>query len=125
MEDILASFGGSSKLYIDLDSADPELRHELGFVVGLSWRPSDVEYLLGAGPLPGYETVKEYSYQSWLPPHRRRILVLRKSQQPALPMSDTWELGHLPPNSYPRPPPAPDARLVLHPPGHSPFGGRA
>jgi hypothetical protein len=35
-------------------------------------------YQIGFGPVPGYATVKEYTYSNWLPPHLQKVVVLRK-----------------------------------------------
>ena len=42
------------------------------------WWVHDDQYLVAAGPVEGYETVREFGYSRWLPPRRARILLLRR-----------------------------------------------
>lgn len=43
------------------------------------WWIQDDTYQISFGPVPGFAIVKEYDYVNWLPPHRSRICVLKKS----------------------------------------------
>ena len=34
-------------------------------------------YLIGFGNVPGYQVIKEYAYNSWIPPHAGKVVVLK------------------------------------------------
>jgi hypothetical protein len=38
------------------------------------------DYVVAFGELPGYRIAKEYHYSNWLPPTRRKVLLLRKEE---------------------------------------------
>ncbi len=45
---------------------------------GFWWIKGDT-YQISFGPVPGYSIIKDYDYINWLPPHRSRICVLKKT----------------------------------------------
>ena len=42
------------------------------------WWVHDDQYLVAAGPVERYETVREFAYSRWLPPRQAQILLLRR-----------------------------------------------
>lgn len=56
-----------------------EIKSQAKVVERVSWRPPTVQYIIGFESAPGYSAIQEYSYYNWMPPHRQRILVLRRN----------------------------------------------
>lgn len=48
----------------------------------------DIEYRVGFGAIPGYKMVKEFEYDQFLPPHKAKIVVLKKDYAQNNPKSD-------------------------------------
>ncbi len=47
------------------------------------WWVQNDTYLISFGPVPGYEAIKHYPYNRWLPPGRGAVLVSKKSENAA------------------------------------------
>ena len=56
-----------------------EIKRQNEAVEREAWRPANVQYVVGFDSIPGYSIIQEYSYYNWMPPHRQRILVLRRN----------------------------------------------
>jgi hypothetical protein len=55
-----------------------QIRKQYGILVSLGWRPVSPQYLVAFGPVPGYRVIREYAYDSWMPPRVGKIVALQK-----------------------------------------------
>jgi hypothetical protein len=40
--------------------------------------------MIGFGPVPGYDALREYPYTRWLPPGRGTVVVSKKTEERAI-----------------------------------------
>jgi hypothetical protein len=54
------------------------IRKQFEVLIADGWRPESPQYLVAFGSVPGYRSIREYTYDNWIPSQVRKIVVLQK-----------------------------------------------